>query len=89
MNTFNPPGDEEESVLIMFAQVARVQPSLCIQSLLRLLRHVEVTHEHVTTPEADLSVSLFVWVVQLRLTPWDLFTTAAEQKKTKFFLINF
>lgn len=78
-NTFNPPGDEEEAVLVVFSQVTWVQPALCIQSLLRLLWHVEVTHEHVTTPEADFSVSLLVRVVQLRLAPWDLFTTAAEQ----------
>lgn len=26
--TFNPPSDEEESILVVFAQVTRVQPAL-------------------------------------------------------------
>lgn len=26
--TFNPSSDEEESILVLFAQVARVQPAL-------------------------------------------------------------
>lgn len=56
-----------------------MQPALRIESLLRLVGHVEVTHEDVAAPEADLSVSLLVRVVQLRLAPRDLFTTTAGQ----------
>lgn len=56
-----------------------MQPALCIESLLRLIGHVEVTHEDVTPPEADLAISLLVRVVELRLAPWDLFTTATGQ----------
>lgn len=77
--TFNSSRDEEESVLVVFAQVTRVQPALCIRSLLRLVGQVEVTHEDVATPEADLTVSLLVGVVQLCLAPWELLTTAAAQ----------
>lgn len=54
-----------------------MQPALCIESLLCLVGHVEVTHEDVTAPEADLTVSLLVRVVQLRLAARDLFTTTA------------
>lgn len=78
-STFNSSGDVEESVVVMFAQVPGVQPTLCIESLLRLVGHVEVTHEDVTAPEADLPDPLAVLVVQLRLAPWDLFTATAAQ----------
>lgn len=67
-DTFNPPSDEEEAVLVQLAQVPRVQPALRVQSLLCLLGHVEVTHEDVASPEADFAHSVLVWVVQLRLT---------------------
>ena len=56
-----------------------MQPALCVERLLRLVGHVEVTHEDVTAPEADLSVALLVWVVQLCLAPGELFTTTAGQ----------
>lgn len=56
-----------------------MQPALCIESLLCFVGHVEVTHEDVAAPEADLTVSLLVRVVQLRLAPWDLYTTTAGQ----------
>lgn len=79
--TFNSSSDEEESVLVVFAQVTRVQPALCIQSLLRLVGHVEVAHEDVATPEADLTVSLLIGVVQLCLATWEFLTTAAGQNK--------
>lgn len=62
----------------MFAQVPWMQPSFCIERLLCLFRHVEVTHEDVPTPEADLTVSFLVRVVQLCLAPWKLYATAAE-----------
>lgn len=78
-STFDSSGDEEESVLVMFAQVTGVQPALGIESLLGLVGHVEVTHEDVTAPEADLAISLLVRVVQLRLAPWNLFTTTTVQ----------
>lgn len=79
--TFNSPCNVEESVLVAFAQVTRVQPAFCIQSLLRLVRCIEVTHEDVATPEADLAVPLLVRVVQLCCATWDLLTTATEQTK--------
>lgn len=61
-----------------------MQPALCIKSLLRLVGHVEVTHEDVTAPEADFAVSLLIRVVQLRLAPWDLFTTTERTKQHLF-----
>lgn len=66
----------------MFAQVTRVQPTLAIECLLCLVRHVEVTHEDVTAPEADLTISFLVWVVQLCLAPQNLLTTATTQNHT-------
>lgn len=63
----------------MFAQVTGVQPALGVESALCLVGHVEVTHEDMTAPEADLTVSILVRVVQLRLAPWNLFTTATGQ----------
>lgn len=79
--TFDSPSDEEESLLVVFAQVTRVQPALFIQSIFRLVGHVKVPHEDVATPEADFTISLLVWVVQLCFAPWDLFTTAAKGKR--------
>lgn len=79
--TFNSPGDEEESIFVVLAQVTRVQPTLSVQGLLRLVRHVEVAHEDVAAPEADLAVALGVWIVQLRLAPGNLFAAAVTQKK--------
>lgn len=89
VGTFNSPSDEEEPVFVAFAQVARVQPALGIQSLLRLVGHVEVTHEDVAAPEADLTVPVLVWVVQLRLASWDLFTAAAAQNTVGFYFFFF
>lgn len=58
--TFNPARDVQKAIVVMFAEVSRVQPSLRIQSLFRLLRHVEVSHEHVSPPETDLSIPVGV-----------------------------
>ena len=61
----------------MLAEVPRVKPAVGVQSLLCLVSHVEVAHEHVAAPEADLAVPLLVWVVKLRLAPLDLLPAAA------------
>lgn len=53
-----------------------MQPAVCIHGLLCHLSHVEVTHEDVSTPEADFTDSLLVWVIKLGLAAWDLLTTA-------------
>ena len=42
--TFNSSCDEQETVFVMFAQVPRVQPALVVQSLFRLLRHIQIPH---------------------------------------------
>lgn len=77
--TFDTTGDEEKPVVV-FAQVARVQPAVFVDGFLRLVEHVEVTHEDMAAPEADLTVSLLVGAVQLCFTSWDLFTTTIGQK---------
>lgn len=77
--TFNSPRDEEEALLIMFAQVTRVQPAIFIQSLLRLVGHIKVTHEYMATPKADFTVSFLIGVVQLCFAPWDLLSTTAKE----------
>lgn len=64
----------------MLAQVTRVQPALRVQRLLRLVGHIEVTHKDVASPEADLAVSLLVFVVQLCFAPWELDTAAAREQ---------
>lgn len=64
----------------MLSQVTRVQPAFCIQGLLRLLRRIQVAHEDVAAPEADLAISLLVRFVQLRFAPWDFFTTTERQR---------
>lgn len=79
-NTFNSPCNVEESVLVAFAQVTRVQPALCIQRLLCLVWRIEVTHEDVATPEADLAISFLVGVVQLCCAARDLLTAATINK---------
>lgn len=81
--TFNPSSDEEEPVLVLFAQVTRAQPAVRVQSLLGLLGHVEVTHEHMAAPEADFTHSILVRVVHLRLTPGKVHA-AALGDKTQF-----
>jgi len=75
-HTFDSPGDEEEPALVVFAEVPGVQPAVVVQGLLRPLGHVEVPHEDVAAPEADLAVALLVRVVQLRLAARDLFAAA-------------
>lgn len=79
-HTFNSAGDEEESIAVVFAQVARMQPALRIQSFLSLLWHAEVTHEDVATPVADFAIPICVWFVQLGLAPWDLLAAAVGKK---------
>lgn len=65
--TFNPSCDVHEVVLIEPSQVSRAQPAVLVKSLLGFVRHVQVAHEHVPTPETDLSAPVFVWFVQLHL----------------------
>lgn len=79
--TFDASCDEEEIFFVMFAQISRVQPALRVQSLRRFIRHVQVAHEYVTTPEADFSVPLFIWIENLCLAARDDLPTAAEKNK--------
>lgn len=79
--TFDSPSDEEEPVFVVLAQVARVQPALSIQGLLRLIGHVEIAHKDVAAPEADLAVALCIRIVQLRFAPGNLFAAAVTQKR--------
>lgn len=78
--TLDPPCDVQELVLVVFPQISRVQPAVLVQSLGRFVRHVQVAHEDVPTPETDLSVPLLVGVLQLRLAARHHLSTAAERE---------
>lgn len=77
--TFNASGDEQEVVLVVFPEVTRVQPAICIQSLFGFIGHVQVAHEHMTTPETNLSIAISVRVEDLRLTAWNYLSTAEKE----------
>jgi len=52
--TFDASGDEEKSVIILLANVARHQTQVLIKHLLGLVLHVQIAHEDVTTIHTHL-----------------------------------
>lgn len=79
--TFDAACDVEEVVLVVFAQVSGMQPAVRVQRLLRLVGHVQVAHEDVAAPEADLAVFVRVGVKDLRLAAGDHLPAADEEKR--------
>ena len=55
-----------------------MQPALCVQHLLRPLVLVQVAHEQVAPPGADLPDSFLVGVVDLRFAAFKLLPPAAR-----------
>ena len=53
--TFDPSGDEKESILILSSDVTRVEPAITVDSLPGLLFVVKVAHKHMTPTQTDLS----------------------------------
>lgn len=72
------PCDEQEVVLVVLAQVSRVQPALLVQGLLSLFWLIQVAHEHMTPPETDLTIPILVWLVQLGLAANHHLSTAED-----------
>lgn len=67
----------------MFAEVTRVQPAICVQSLFGFIGHVQIAHEHMTTPETNLSIAIRVRVEDLRLTAWKYLSTAEKEMQVR------
>ncbi|KAF3851365.1 hypothetical protein F7725_013137 [Dissostichus mawsoni] len=78
--TFDPSCDEEEVILVVSSQISRVQPAVLVEGLCCFVRHVQVAHEHVATPETYLSTPVLIRVLQLCLGAWHHLSTAGESK---------
>lgn len=86
--TFDPPSDVQEVFLVKFPQVSRVQPAVLIKSFFCFVRHVQVTHEDIATPETHLSVPFLIWVIQFYFTAWNHFSTTVKQPETFHFSLQ-
>ncbi len=60
--------NEEEAVLVNLAQIARAKISLAIDSLPGGLFILEVAHHDVPASENDLTIALFIWVINLEVS---------------------
>ena len=76
--TLDPSCDVQELVLVVLPQVSGVQPAALVQGLCGFVGHVQVAHEDVPTPEADLSVPVGIWVLQLGLAAGHHLPTAGN-----------
>lgn len=76
--TFDPSCDVQEVVLVVSSQVSWVQPAVLVESLCGFVGHVQVAHEDVSTPETNLSVPVFIWILQLHLAAWHHLSTAGR-----------
>lgn len=52
-----------------------MEPAFIINHLLGFVFHVEVAHEYVPSPKADLPTAIRVWTVNHRLATAELFST--------------
>lgn len=81
--TFNASGDKQEVILVVFSEVTRVQPAICIQSLFGFIGHIQVAHEHMTAPETNLSIAIGIRVKDLRLAAWNYLSTAEKEMQVR------
>lgn len=76
--TFDSSCDVQEVAVVVLPQVSRVQPTVLVDGLGGFVRHVQVAHEDVAAPEANLPATVRVGLVQLRLATGHHLAAAAE-----------
>lgn len=69
---FDPPGDEQEIVLVYPSHVPGMHVALLVDGLARLLSVIEVPHAHIPASHADLALLVGRTDLEnLGLGPWD------------------
>lgn len=78
-HTFDAAGDVEETLVVHAAQVPRVQPAFLVDGLHGVFPPLQVAHEDMPAPDADLPNAVAVLLVQHVFTPTYDFATAASE----------
>lgn len=80
-STFDAAGDVEEALVVHKAQVPAVQPAFLIEDLRGLFLFLQVAHEDVPAPHADLPDAVTGLLVQHVFTATCDFAAAAGEWK--------